>query len=112
MFIVPLGGGAVMRISDVDLRGRTVISADGQAIGQIVSILLDSDGWHVEAIQVVMRRQTAGRLGASRSIFHRGAIEIPVRLIQSAGDAVVLSVPVDGLRQMLPESAPATEAHP
>ena len=101
-----------MRISDDDLRGKTVIGADGQAIGQIASLCLDSEGWSVDAVQVTLRRQTAERLGASRSLFHRGAIEIPVRLIQSVGDAVVLSVPVDGLRQLLPASGAATEAPP
>lgn len=100
-----------MRISEDDLRGKTVIAADGQAIGQIVSLALESETWSVEAVQVALRRPTAERLGASRSIFQRGAtIEIPVRLIQSAGDAVVLTVPVDGLRQLLPPAAPPAEA--
>jgi len=99
-----------MRISEEDLRGTTVITADGQAIGRIVSLCLDSETWKVDAVQVALRKPTAERLGAARSIFQRGAIEIPVRLIQSVGDAVVLSVPVDGLRQLLPERPPATEA--
>jgi sporulation protein YlmC with PRC-barrel domain len=101
-----------MRISEDDLRGKTVIAADGQAIGQIISLALESETWSVEAVQVALRRPTAERLGAPRSIFQRGAIEIPVRLVQSVGDAVVLSVPVDGLRQLLPPSAPTTEAQP
>ena len=100
-----------MRISDVELRGKTVIGADGQAVGQIVSMSLESETWNVEALQVALRRQTAERLGAARSIFQRGAIEIPVRFIQSVGDAVVLSVPVEGLRQLV-SSASAAEAHP
>jgi sporulation protein YlmC with PRC-barrel domain len=99
-----------MRISEEDLRGKTVIAADGQAIGQIISLCLDSETWNVDALQVTLRRATAERLGASRSIFHRGALEIPVRLVQSVGDAVVLSVAVDGLRQLLPPSASTTEA--
>jgi len=101
-----------MRISEDDLKGKTVITADGLAIGQIVSIYLDSETWSVEALQVPLRRPTAERLGAPRTIFQRGTLEIPVRFIQSVGDAVVLSVPVDGLRELLPPSAPGTEAHP
>ena len=80
-----------MRISEEDLKGTTVIAADGQAIGRIVSLCLDSETWRVDAVQVTLRRSTAERLGAAQSIFQRGAIEIPVRLIQSVGDAVVLS---------------------
>ena len=101
-----------MRISEENLKGRTVITADGLAIGEIATIYLESDTWTVEAVLVQLRRPAAERLGAPRSIFQRGTLEIPIRFIQSAGDAVVLSVPVDGLRQLLPESAPAGEAHP
>jgi sporulation protein YlmC with PRC-barrel domain len=101
-----------MRISEDNLKGKTVITADGLAIGEVISIYLESDTWTVEAVQVALRRPTAERLGAPRTIFQRGTLEIPMRLIQSVGDAVVLSVPVDGLRQLLPEPAPAAEAHP
>ena len=100
-----------MRLSDENLKGRTVIAADGQAIGEIASLFLDSEGWRVEAIQVALRKETADRLGAPRSIFHGGTVEIPVHLIQSVGDTVVLSTPVDGLRQILAEPSPTTEAH-
>jgi len=87
-----------------------VIGADGQAIGEVVEIALESDTWSVEAVQVALRRPTAERLGAPRSLFNRRTLEIPVRLIQSVGDAVVLSVPVEGLRALMPDGAPAAEA--
>jgi sporulation protein YlmC with PRC-barrel domain len=101
-----------MRLSDQNLKGRTVISSDGQAIGEITSLFLDSEEWRIEAIQVGLRKETADRIGAPRSIFHPGTVEIPVRLIQSVGDAVVLSTPVDGLRQILVPVTSNTDAHP
>lgn len=88
-----------MRLSADNLQGRTVISADGQAIGAIKSVFLDATEWRVEAISVELRKDVADRIGASHSVFHRGLIELPVRLIQSVGDAVVLGVPVDALRE-------------
>jgi sporulation protein YlmC with PRC-barrel domain len=91
-----------MRLSDENLRGRTVIASDGLAIGEIAALFLDSDAWRVEAIQVKLRKDIADRLGADRSVFHAGTLEIPIRMVQSAGDAVVLSVAVDELRQVLP----------
>jgi len=89
-----------------------VISADGQAIGEIASLFVDSEAWTVEAIQVALRKETADRLGAARSIFHGGTVEIPVRLVQSVGDAVVLSSPVDGLRQIVAGPPSTMDAHP
>jgi sporulation protein YlmC with PRC-barrel domain len=97
-----------MRLSDENLRGRTVIGADGQAVGEVAALFLDSEAWAIQSLQVKLRKEIADRLGASRSVFHAGTIEIPIRLIQSVGDAVVLSVAVDGLRQVLPgEEEPA-----
>lgn len=88
-----------MRLSAENLNGRTVITADGQAVGTIKSIFLDSAEWRVESISVELRKDVADRIGATRSMFHRGLIELPVTLIQSVGDAVVLNVPVDALRE-------------
>jgi sporulation protein YlmC with PRC-barrel domain len=97
-----------MRLSDENLRGRTVIGADGQAVGEVAALFLDSDAWGIQSLQVKLRKEIADHLGAARTVFHAGTVEIPIRLIQSVGDAVVLSVPVDGLRQVLPqENQPA-----
>jgi sporulation protein YlmC with PRC-barrel domain len=100
-----------MRLSDENLRGRTVIGADGQAVGEVAALFLDSDAWGIQSLQVKLRKEIADRLGASRTVFHAGTVEIPIRLIQSVGDAVVLSIPVDGLRQVLPEVAEAAAVH-
>lgn len=59
-----------------------------------------------------LRKDIADRLGADRGAFRAGTLEIPVRLIQSTGDTVVLSVGVDDLRQVLPsQGESATTAH-
>src|SRR5438067_208739 len=104
-------GGWSMRLSDENLRGRTVIAADGQAIGEVAALFLDSEAWGIQSLQVRLRKEIADRIGASRNLFHAGTVEIPIRLIQSVGDAVVLSVPVDGLRQVLPGENEASPVH-
>src|SRR5688572_2430927 len=100
-----------MRLSDENLRGRTVIASDGLAIGEIAALFLDSDAWRVESLQVKLRKDVADRLGADRSVFHAGVLEIPIRMVQSVGDAVVLSVAVDRLRQVLPRAGEPAPRH-
>ncbi|HWN71051.1 MAG TPA: PRC-barrel domain-containing protein [Haliangium sp.] len=90
-----------MRLSDDNIRGRTVIAADGQAIGEISALFLDSDAWQVESLQVKLRKEVADQLGATRGMFHAGTLEVPIRMVQSVGDAVVLAVAADELRQVL-----------
>ena len=91
-----------MQLSDETLRGKTVIAADGQAIGDIAALFLDSDVWRVESLQVRLRKGVADQLGAPRGMFHAGILEIPIRMVQSVGDAMVLCVATDELRQLLP----------
>ncbi|HYH97934.1 PRC-barrel domain-containing protein [Hyalangium sp.] len=100
-----------MRLSDTNLRKRTVIGADGQAVGEVSGLFLDSSTWSVEALQVKLRKEAADQLGASRGIFHAGEIEIPSRYIQSVGDAVILSVSVDELRRIVPGESEPAPAH-
>lgn len=89
-----------MRLSDDNLRGRTIIAADGQVVGEVTALFVDSKAWRVESLQVQLGKDIADQLGAERSMFHAGTLEIPVRLVQSVGDTVVLSVAVDGLRSV------------
>ena len=87
-----------------------MIAADGQAIGEITALFLDSDAWKVESLRVKLRNEVADELGATRGMFHAGTLEMPVRMVQSVGDAVVLSVAAHELRQVLPDMGDASSA--
>ncbi len=101
-----------MRVSDVTLRGRTVIASDGLAVGEISTLFINSDAWLVESFLVALRKEVADRLGATRTVFRAGTIEIPVTTVQSVGDAVVLSIGVDELRRVVSSAdAGAPAAH-
>jgi sporulation protein YlmC with PRC-barrel domain len=86
-----------MRLTDDSLRGRVVVSNDGFAIGEISKLFVEND-WHVHAFEVKLRRDAAERIGIQRSLFHGATIEVPTKLVQSIGDAVLLSVPAESLR--------------
>ena len=101
-----------MRLSDESLRGRTVISADGIAIGSLVELFISSSDWRVESIRIELQKDIADRIGASRTLLHRGTIELPVSFIQSVGDAVVLSIEVDKLREAHRSPEPDEAPHP
>jgi sporulation protein YlmC with PRC-barrel domain len=96
-----------MRLSDENLRGRTVISADGQAIGEIAALFLDREAWRVESLQIKLRNEVADQLGATRGLFHAGTLG----MVQSIGDAVVLSVSTHELRQVVPGVGDSPAAH-
>lgn len=96
-----------MLVSDESLHGRTVITSDGLAIGGITVLFVDSRAWRVESFQVKLHKDVADRMGAERGMFRAGTVEIPTRMVQSVGDAVVLSVSADELRGVLPGASPS-----
>ena len=61
-------------------------------------------------MRIDLRKDIADRIGANRSVFHRGTMELPVGFIQSVSDAVVLSVDVEQLREA--HRSPAVDAVP
>lgn len=81
-----------MDMTDLELRDRTVIAADGNAIGQVAALILDPDAWSVKAVRIKLRSKVAEQVGVGRSLFHASTIDVPVSRIQSVGDALVLTV--------------------
>lgn len=101
-----------MRLSDETLRGLTVISADGTAVGTVAELFVSSAEWRVESIRIELRKDIADRIGADRTMFHRGSIELPVAFVQSVSDAVVLSIDVEKLREVHRPPPAEAEATP
>ncbi len=100
-----------MRLSEESLRRRTVIGADGLAIGEVSGLLFDSSTWSVDSLEVKLRKEIADEIGAARRLFHAGILELPTRIVQSVGDAIILSVAVAELRQFLPREEEPVSAH-
>jgi sporulation protein YlmC with PRC-barrel domain len=98
-----------MQVSDDHLRGRTVIAADGQAIGEVAALFIDTSKWVIVAVQIKLSKSAAEQLGASRGLLRAATLDLPVRLIQSVGDAILLTVPTVELRQNLAETGERQE---
>lgn len=90
-----------MWLSDGELLGRPVIAADGQTIGTVSAVLFETGTWTIGALKVKLRKDTAERLGAARSLFHAGTVELSVQAVRSVGDTVLLSSDVEGIRRYL-----------
>jgi sporulation protein YlmC with PRC-barrel domain len=98
-----------MQVSDEQLRGRKVVSADGQVIGEVGALYIDTSTWTIGTLQIKLTKPAAEQLGAAHSLLRAATIDVPVRTIQSVGDAVVLAVPTLELRQIQAEAAVGQE---
>jgi len=98
-----------MQASDEHLRGRTVIAADGQAIGEVAALFIDTSTWTIIALQIKLSKSAAEQLGAKGGLLRAATFELPVRLVKSVADTVLLSVPTLELRQIPDPSGPHEE---
>jgi sporulation protein YlmC with PRC-barrel domain len=94
-----------MQISDEHLRGRTVVAADGQAIGEVGALSIDTSTWTIVALQIKLTKSAAEQVGAARSLLHAATFDLPSRMVQSVADTVLLSVPTMELRQTSSDAA-------
>ena len=81
-----------------------MISADGQAIGEVAAVFIDTATWTIVALQVKLSKAAAEQLGVSHGLLRAATIDLSVRMVQSVGDAVLLSVPTLELRNTLPQA--------
>jgi sporulation protein YlmC with PRC-barrel domain len=73
-----------MQVSDEHLRGRTVIAADGQAIGEVAALFIDTSTWIIVALQIKLSKSVAEQIGAARGLLRAATLELPVRMVQIA----------------------------
>jgi sporulation protein YlmC with PRC-barrel domain len=94
-----------MQVSNEHFRGRTVIAADGQTIGEVAELCIDTSAWTITGLQIKLNKPAAEQIGAARGILRAATLDLPVRMVQSVGDTVLLSVPTLALREILPDGA-------
>lgn len=81
-----------------NMRGIKVIAADGHVVGTVGDLLVDTGAWQVKSMQLKLDKGVADELGVPRGRFHAALVNLPIRMIQSVGDNVILTVSAEGLR--------------
>jgi len=84
---------ASLRFFEETVRGKHVIAADGQTIGEVADLMLDCEQWQVQSLHLKLTSDAADKLGVERGRFHAGTVNVPISAIQSVGDTVILKVP-------------------
>jgi sporulation protein YlmC with PRC-barrel domain len=90
-----------MRITDDNIHGRPVLTADGLAIGEVTKLYVEGSGFALDGIAIKLRKEIAERLDLKHSTFRKANLEVPAALVQSVADVVLLSARFDELRPLV-----------
>ncbi|MGE6759788.1 PRC-barrel domain-containing protein [Corallococcus interemptor] len=94
-----------MQFAESVVQGRMVVAAGGQSLGNVETLIIDSETWKIDSIQVKLSSEASELFGVYWNYFHAGRIYVPTRLVHSVSDTVLLSVTVDELRQVLAQDS-------
>jgi hypothetical protein len=67
---------------------------------QVAHLLVDPSDCRIRALEVKLRKNVADRIGAHHMMLRSATIGILTDQVQSIGDAIILAVPIDGLRSL------------
>lgn len=81
------------------LRGRSVIDAAGNVIGEIDDVVIDSDSWTVSALRIRLKRETAAAMGVKTGAFRSALFDVTSEAVRGVAETVVLN---RSLRDLLP----------
>jgi sporulation protein YlmC with PRC-barrel domain len=106
-----------MKITFTDhLKGRSVIDGEGNLVGTVEEILIDSLSLEIEALRVKLDRDAGKDLGVKGGVFHAATVDVPRDLITAAGDTVILKASRAALQPRMDsdeaEGEGAAYAHP
>lgn len=85
-------------ISEKELVGLTVITADSQRIGTVVALRVDLTTWRVRFLEIRVDRAMHKELGIRRELLHRTTMALPSDIVHAIKDAVLLTVTTAELR--------------
>ncbi|NRD62281.1 PRC-barrel domain containing protein [Corallococcus exiguus] len=94
-----------MQFAESVTQGRMVVTAGGQALGNVETLSIDSETWKIDTIQVKLTSEASEQFGVYWNYFHAGRIYVPTRLVHSVSDTVLLSVSIDELREVLSQDS-------
>jgi sporulation protein YlmC with PRC-barrel domain len=97
-------------MTDDSLHGRTVLTSDGHALGELTHILLDGK-LALAAVEVKVRRNVAERLRLPHTRLRAPTLQIPADSVHSVGDVVILEVGLESLATPTRTPEPSAVRH-
>ena len=92
-----------MHLKLSELRGRTVLDANGCVIGNVKAPLVDLETWLVDALRIRLRRSAAKEMDMPWRFWRRPTLDISTGQIHAAGDAIILRLSLADLREASPQ---------
>jgi sporulation protein YlmC with PRC-barrel domain len=80
-----------------DLKGKSIVTADGKSVGKLLDVSIDERSWRVSAIIVDVEPTLASLFGVKKKLLKAPRVRIASEKVEHVGDVVKLR---DELQQL------------
>ena len=87
-------------MNTTELFGRHVIGEEGWKIGEVKDLVVDTGGWQVKALDVLLFPKVAEEFGMKK-ILRGTRVPIGIELVKGVGDTVILNTSKAQLKSIL-----------
>ena len=88
-------------VSSVELKGKKVVGAKGNAIGEIEGFDVELSSWQVTGLEVGLTDDAATELGFKRPFLSKVVIIIPTKIVSLVGNFVTLDKEIENLYSLM-----------
>lgn len=79
-----------------------MLSGDGVKLGEVTHLMVDPLNFRIAALEVRLHKDVADRAHVAHGLLRGPSIHVPTDRIQSIGDAIILAISLDALRELAP----------
>ena len=73
-----------------DLKGRSVVTADGNTVGRLADISIDEHSWRVAALVIDVDPQVASMFGVKKKLLKSPRVKISAEKVELVADVIKL----------------------
>jgi sporulation protein YlmC with PRC-barrel domain len=87
-------------VSSTKLKGKKVIGANGNVVGEVEGLDVESSNWQVTGLQVGLTDDAAKELGFKRPFFSKVVIIIPSNIVSLVGNFINIDESIENLESL------------
>lgn len=82
-----------------DLVGKTVATSEGNIIGEVNEVIIDTDTWRASDLQVKIEKSTGKEMGLKTPFIGSLLVLVEATRVTSAADQIIIDVSVDEFKE-------------
>ena len=88
-------------VNPTKLKGKKVVGAKGQNVGEVESLDLEPSNWQVTGLQVSLTAEAATELGCNKSFLRKAVVAIPTKIVASVGNMIILNEDIQDFKTLV-----------